>query len=221
MKLPIFIILVTLGLALQAQPCARPFFSEYVESWGNNKAIEIYNPTPSPWNLEGYKVLRFANGSQTPTEQIILKGIIAPYDVYVIVNGQRDTFLNAPPPLLELQTKADTLDASYPAVCYFNGDDALALVKSHSPDINNIEEVLDIFGKIGERPKVAWTDAFPFDGSIPGRWLTLNKILRRKVNIKAGVFENPPHFSVLEQWEVSDIQDFSGLGQHQCDCKQP
>ena len=27
------------------QDCSQLFFSEYVEGWSNNKALEIYNPT--------------------------------------------------------------------------------------------------------------------------------------------------------------------------------
>ncbi|PJB59725.1 MAG: nuclease, partial [Bacteroidetes bacterium CG_4_9_14_3_um_filter_41_19] len=34
-----------------AQECSNLFISEYVEGSGNNKAIEIYNPTPNSIDL--------------------------------------------------------------------------------------------------------------------------------------------------------------------------
>ena len=42
--------------------CGDLFFSEYVEGYSNNKALEIYNPTQSSINLSGYSVIRFDNG---------------------------------------------------------------------------------------------------------------------------------------------------------------
>ena len=46
-----------------AGTCSTLFFSEYMEGSGNNKAIEIYNPTNAAVNLTGYRVLLFINGS--------------------------------------------------------------------------------------------------------------------------------------------------------------
>ena len=34
------------------------FFSEYVEGWANNKALEIYNPTPNTIDLSNYSISR-------------------------------------------------------------------------------------------------------------------------------------------------------------------
>ena len=34
--------------------CTDLFFSEYVEGWSNNKALEIYNPTSNAINLDNY-----------------------------------------------------------------------------------------------------------------------------------------------------------------------
>ena len=48
-----------------AQNCSQLFISEYVEGSGNNKALEIYNPTASAIDLSGYRIERFSNGSGT------------------------------------------------------------------------------------------------------------------------------------------------------------
>ena len=52
----------TLGIFAQ---CDELFISEYVEGSGNNKALEIYNPTASAIDLSGYRIERFSNGSGT------------------------------------------------------------------------------------------------------------------------------------------------------------
>ena len=44
-----------------AQDCSDLFISEYVEGSGNNKALEIYNPTTTSIALNGYKIERYSN----------------------------------------------------------------------------------------------------------------------------------------------------------------
>ena len=44
--------------ALNAQDCSDLIISEYVEGWSNNKALEIYNPTPNTIDLSQYIVVR-------------------------------------------------------------------------------------------------------------------------------------------------------------------
>lgn len=48
---------------VMAQPCSDLFFSEYVEGYGNNKALEIYNPTEAAIQLSEYSIVRFRNGA--------------------------------------------------------------------------------------------------------------------------------------------------------------
>ena len=52
MKAPI-LLPVMLGISTSAMS-AEVFISEYIEGSGNNKAIEIFNPTNSPVSLDGY-----------------------------------------------------------------------------------------------------------------------------------------------------------------------
>ena len=46
---------------------AAPFFSEYVEGGGNNKAVEIYNPGSVAFSLNGCVIRQFTNAATTPT----------------------------------------------------------------------------------------------------------------------------------------------------------
>ncbi len=77
--------------------CDDLFFSEYVEGYANNKALEIYNPTDQAINLSGYSLARFSNGATSanpPTKVIQLPDfMLEPNDVYVVVVDLRDTTL--------------------------------------------------------------------------------------------------------------------------------
>ncbi len=91
----LFLIALVYSFTLSAQ-CDELFFSEYVEGYANNKALEIYNPTSEPINLSEYAILRFSNGNTTATDlyTTILPDVeIMPYDVYVVIVDLTDTTL--------------------------------------------------------------------------------------------------------------------------------
>ncbi len=147
----VFAIIALIGLA-NAQEKSL-FFSEYVEGSGNNKALEIYNPTAEPVDLDPYYVLRYSNGSSSFTSggMVDLEGIIQPYSTFVLVNGQQTDSEISPAPDPELQALADQLDDPYPAPTYMNGNDAIALVIStdgNPPSSGNFTPI-DLFGEIG------------------------------------------------------------------------
>ncbi len=145
-------------VSLFAGSCSTLFFSEYIEGSGNNKAIEIYNPTLAAVNTTGYRVLLFTNGSTSPSVSFYLNAVIAPGDVYVIMNS------TANPTLLAL---ADTVSG----VATFTGNDAVALV--HGID------TLDVIGIVGDNPGIAWqVDTFTLG--------TTNRTLVRKSNVFTG-----------------------------------
>ena len=57
MKKTLLLIFTIITSLLYAQDCSQLFFSEYVEGWSNNKALEIYNPTGNAIDLSAYMVM--------------------------------------------------------------------------------------------------------------------------------------------------------------------
>jgi len=171
--------------------CNELFISEYVEGTGNNKAIEIYNPTINSISLANYRLIRHDNGNSNTLEPIDPQHVLnfpsnitmLPKTVYVIALNLTDpngTGQSAPIDL-ELQAVADTLLCNGCAttvgnsrVLCFNGDDALALQKNVGGSWINV----DIFACIGEQPinnngtaspTAGWTILPPFS-SMPANF---------------------------------------------------
>ena len=201
------------------QDCSDLFFSEYLEGWGNDKGFEIYNPTSDTIYLQNYAVKRYGNGSPTETESFPLSGFIAPYDVIVACNGQTDSIDMgtwwSPAVSPNLHAIGDLHDVLYPAVCYFNGDDAITLERSGVAGW----DILDCIGKIGEDPGYGWTDdaSAGFTDANGGAIWTQNNILIRKSNIKHGSIQSVV-FNVTLEWDSLSANDWTNLGSHTCDC---
>jgi predicted extracellular nuclease len=187
--------------------CTELFFSEYVEGTGNNKALEIYNPTQGPIALSNYRIVRCSNGSTVGTDSLALTGTIGALDVWVVANGQTTSQPNSPACDTALQALADQLGGAYPDPLYMNGNDAILLVRV-SP-----YAIVDIFGKIGEDPGTAWTDVFPYTGS-SGTWITSNHTLQRHSNVTGGVTTNPTAFNVMAEYDSLLNNTWTGLGTH-------
>ena len=217
-KLLLSVFALAMCSVLNAQ-CNELFISEYVEGTGNDKALEIFNPTNSPINLTGYSIERYSNGSATASASsgglLNLSGTIAAHDAFVIVNGQTTTIASPPSPLCSpaLQAMADQLDGAYPAPMYMNGNDAIVLFHGSA--------IIDIFGKTGDAAMVSgygWSDMFPYDGSAGANW-TENHTLRRKATVLQGVTVNPsPEFNVTAEWDSLPQDTWTGLGSHVCNC---
>ena len=101
-------------LGTNAQDCSDLFISEYVEGSGNNKAIELYNPTNAAIDLSAYQCGRFRDGSGTPMT-VQLSGSIGAYGTYVIALDKRDPngSGNEAPIEAALQAVADTVCACH------------------------------------------------------------------------------------------------------------
>lgn len=213
--------------------CAELFISEYVEGWSNNKALEIYNPTSNPIDLSQYMVVRYSNGSTSATASnaVQLTGIVAAKDVYVAVIEKLDTAGTGQeaPVWEDLIAKADGFycpDYNVSNAFYWNGNDAVVLAKGNINDINNAI-LVDVFGKIGEDPGVAWTSTFPHNNGL-GVEITKDHSMIRKAGILKGEI-NPTisYFDPLLQWDsipaVIDngqflVGNWASLGEHTCDC---
>lgn len=152
-KIVTFIVFLTLAAFVNAQ--SDLIISEIVEGTGNNKAIEIFNPTSNAIDLSTYFITRYSNGATTYTSGGItqLSGTIQANSTFVLINGQITSTSTSPACDPALQgilishggTVNGMLDGAYPSPTYFNGNDAVALLKQ----VGNNKIPIDLFGQIG------------------------------------------------------------------------
>lgn len=232
MKRLLLTLLALSGSYLFAQDCSNLFFSEYVEGSSQNKALEIYNPTASPIDLSNYKIRRYKNGTASWDTELQLSGTIAPYDAFVVTNGQTvpNSFGSVDSILWNMADLHGSGDYNTSPM-YFNGNDALTLEK-------NDGTIIDIFARIGPPdPDNGWTDltdttitynsgGTPTTYTIvnhmagPLFWLcwTQNHTLIRKATVKKGVIINPVDFNVTLEYDSLPSNTWDSLGSHTCDC---
>lgn len=213
MKKHLLLLSSLLVASIAHSQCSDVFISEYVEGTYNNKAIELYNPTPNPINLNGhYQFGRDRDGAGVPMLMDIT-GTIPAYGTRVFVIDKRDPngTGNEIAVDLDLQARADTfvnpvyVQSNSPF--YFNGDDAFVLVKDGAT-------ILDILGKIGEDPGTGWfVPSDPFT-----RWWTVDNTLIRKPEIQGGVTANPDVFDPSLEWDSLPSNTYDSLNFHTCSC---
>ncbi len=163
------------------------FISEYIEgNIGNNKAIEIYNGTGTAVSLANYKAALYSNGSATAGSTTDLSTFFA-----TLGHGQVLTIVNA-------GATTDFKVGNYieSTVTYFNGDDAVALLKNDS--------VIDLIGVIGTDPGSAWTDG--------GSKSTANQTLVRNSNIAS-----PNTTFTWSEWSAYPADTSTYVGAHTFD----
>ncbi len=220
-KLLSVIFALFLGSTLLAQECSDLFISEYVEGSGDNKALELYNPTETTIDLSAYKLVRYSNGGFQGYD-VGLTGSIEPKGTFVVVLDKRDPDgVDLEQPVdSALQEKADVFLCpvySVNRMMYFNGNDAVTLEKVTG-------EIVDIFGQIGGGmlgDDNGWGDlndttitynsggnptTYTIQNYIVGPlfWLSWSKdnTLIRKYDIKNGIISNPdPYFQVFMDWD--------------------
>lgn len=223
------LILTAVSAKAIAQDCSELFISEYVEGSHNNKALEIYNPTGNTIDLTKYRITRWQNGSAPvpPPAQYsdTLKGTIGPNEVIVVAIDRRTVGATGQdtPVFAALQAKTNFYLSKTYTVSFsmsFNGDDALSLDKNIAGEWVPI----DIFGKIGEQPKlvgnsrtIGWSDSFPHNNG-KGTWYTIDKTLIRRASVKKGITIPPTFFNPKTQWKLNPENMFDSLQTHNCDC---
>lgn len=94
--------------------CSVPMITEYVEGSGNNKCIEIYNPTNSSINLSNYTLNVYFNGATTAGRTEELHGYLGAGETYVVCNPSASATFRQ----LADQLSSDML---------FNGNDVVTL----------------------------------------------------------------------------------------------
>jgi 2',3'-cyclic-nucleotide 2'-phosphodiesterase (5'-nucleotidase family)/plastocyanin len=175
-------------------PCTDLFISEYMEGSGNNKAVEVYNPTNSMVNLSGYVLQLVGNGGNF-TNTFNLDGMLAPKETYVISTDQADSVV---------QAFADT-SLAFPSIAHFNGDDAFILLSPSG-------DTLDIFGTPGFDPGSAWDIVTIQGDTVETRNITL---IRAPFVQNGGTDWN----TVQNEWFALPIDESRNLKQHNAeDC---
>ena len=142
------------------------FFSEYAEGGGNNKYLEIYNPTSATISLDGYALPYVVNAPTTAgvheTWKTFADGAsIASGDVYVVAHGQA------------AQNILDEADETFNSLS--NGDDGFGLAKGTEESHTIIDWVGDFDGDPGSGWEVAGVAN-----------ATKDKTLIRKASVAAG-----------------------------------
>ena len=179
----------------QSAPVAKAaasdlFFSEYIEGSSNNKALEIYNGTGAPVDLGagGYNIKMYFNGSASAGLTLDLTGTVAAGDVYVAAQSTADPAILA---------QADLTNGAG----WFNGDDAVVLLKGTTP--------IDVIGQVGFDPGTEW-------GS--GLTSTADNTLRRKASVCVGDPDGSNVFDPAVEWDGYATNTFDGLGAHTANC---
>lgn len=175
-------------------PCSDLFISEYIEGSGNNKFIEIFNPTASSINLADYVLRQYNAGSASVTSSLTLSGTIAPYSTYVIANSSQT-----------LGVVADLSTAN--TVMQYNGDDAIALYKT------SIAANIDIVGQtIGVDPGAEWG---------AGLTSTADNTIVRNSGIQIGDNNGSDAFNPSGEWTGYAADTVTNLGSHNSICIPP
>lgn len=176
----------TIAMLLAPAVHAELFISEYVEGTGNNKALELYNPTGNDIVLSGYTIQVFANGATTATNTTTLNGTVPAGGTFVYVHTSAAA---------ELKALANQVSGN----ASWNGNDAITLRKNG--------DVIDSFGQVGFNPGTAW-------GS--GDIATIDRTLRRQAVIYDtnlyDVFEPADEWNGFGVNDFSDLGLFNGEG---------
>tara|TARA_Y100000294_G_scaffold149840_1_gene146876 strand:- start:1423 stop:4308 length:2886 start_codon:yes stop_codon:yes gene_type:complete len=178
------------------------FFSEYIEGSGNNKVLEIYNPTGSSVDLSNYTVQQSNNGAGWGMEDdppgvepgftYQLSGTLGDGDVFILAaDAAGGDFLSL----------ADVA-LGYPSVCHFTGDDAIGLFHN--------DNLIDVIGIPSEDPGSGWSVAGVSNA-------TKDHTLIRKSTVVTGSTDwtsSAGTSTENSEWIVEDQNYIDNLGYH-------
>ena len=84
------LILKIIRVIILTQTDVKIYFSEYVEGFDNNKALEIYNPTANAIDLSEYSISRYANGGFSPLTTTIRRNNWNHFQLFVVCLDKQD-----------------------------------------------------------------------------------------------------------------------------------
>jgi predicted extracellular nuclease len=186
--------------ALAAVPAAAQtadlLISEYVEGSSLNKAVELYNGTAGPIDLGagGYRLEVYFNGSGSAGTTVVLAGVVAAGDVWVVADDGADAAILA----VTDQTTTSSL---------WNGDDAIVLRKGGAGG-----PVVDALGQVGFDPGSQW-------GS--GDASTADNTLVRKPGSCTADSDPSDVFDPAVDFDGFPSNSFGDLGTHTASCGGP
>ncbi|MBC7446650.1 MAG: lamin tail domain-containing protein, partial [Hymenobacteraceae bacterium] len=223
------------------------FFSEYDEgahmngttclgqtapSLGNEKAVEVYNPTTATVDLNVYSIRRYSNGSLTPTEDermVRTTGANTMEPSTTFVMAHPDAALSD---IVAAKNQTASIRGSGPNATVlvgggpvqFNGDDAVVLVRWTGAQAGQgTDMIVDIFGIIGHQPVMPsqWS-ATDINGIFTA---SANQSLVRRPDISAGNITwnknvnsglDPAAFNISQEWEAYGFAFPAGLPADPC-----
>jgi hypothetical protein len=159
----------TIGYHRSSRTATDLFISEYAEGSSNNKYLEIYNGTGANVDLSSYLIMQASNNGPWDEYVDTLSGALANGDVYVIANSSASD---------DILAEADLTGSG---ICYFNGDDARALIKVVSGDTTILDYIGVFYLTAGgdDDPVSGWDVAGVTDG-------TKDYTLVRKSSVTSG-----------------------------------
>ena len=181
-------------------PTNTLFFSEYIEGSGQNKALEIYNPTGATVDLTNYRVAYANNGGDW--------SIWHTFTVTTSVNAGDVVVLAADGCDAAIAAVADEI-LTYPNVVFFNGDDALAI--EMTTDGGATWNIVDIIGDPNTDPGSGWEVAGTANGT------SNHTLVRKYPDVTSGNNDwvNSAGTNADDsEWIVNDEDDFTFIGWH-------
>jgi hypothetical protein len=188
------LLLVPFCVNAQTGDCEVLFLSEYIDGSGDDKALEIFNPTADEVDLKDYSIGIYFDGYDVPT-MIELTGVVAAKDVYVLAYSGASA---------RIMAQIDQASEVY----HPDGNDAIGLFQGST--------LIDLIGEAGVNPgsegwAVANDAGYPFlNGSTDKHTL---------VRIPYALQPNPSWSVTEHEWVALPIDTLGFLGFHLSPCR--